>query len=72
MIVRGLQATGVDTTSFSGAGARKGGLSTAIEAGVPEVILCMQSDHSQSQSARTYITLNSPTLLYDTWAAFRL
>ena len=69
MIVRGLQATGVDTTSFSGACARKGGLSTAIEAGVPEVILWMQSGHSQSKS---YITLNSPTLLYDTWAAFLL
>ena len=72
MIVRGLQATGVDTTSFSGACARSGGLSTAIEAGVPEVILWMQSGHSQHKSARSYVTLNSPTLLYDTWAAFRL
>jgi len=72
MIVKGLQATGIDTTSFSGACARKGGLSTAIEAGVPEVILWMQSGHSQSRSARSYITLNSPTLLYDTWAAFWL
>ena len=72
MIVRGLQATGIDTTSFSGACARKGGLSTAIEAGVPEVILWMQCGHSQSRSARSYIMLNSSTLLYDTWAAFWL
>ena len=72
IIVRGLEATGVGATSFSGAGARKEGLATTIEAGVPEVILWMQSGHSQSKSARSYITLNSPTLLYDTWAAFRL
>jgi len=72
MIVKGLHAANVDTTSFTGACARKGGLSTAIEAGVPEPILWMQSGHSQNRAARTYITLNSPTLLYDTWAAFRL
>ena len=48
--MRGLEATGVGTTSFSGASARKGGLATAIEAGVPEVSLWMQSGHSQSKS----------------------
>ena len=72
MILQGLKAINVDTSAFSGACARKGGLSTAIEAGVPEVILWMQSGHSQDRSARSYITLNSPTLLFDTWAAFKL
>jgi len=72
MIVKGLQAANVDTTSFTGGCARKGGISTAIEAGVPEAILWMQSGHSQSRAARTYITLNSPMLLYETWSAFRL
>ena len=48
MIVQGLNATWIDTTSFSCACAGKGGVSTAIEAGVPEVILWRQSGHSQS------------------------
>ena len=72
MVTRGLDAIGVDTGSFSGACARKGGISTAIEAGVPEVILWMQSGHSQNRAARSYITLNSPALLFHTWAAFKL
>ena len=72
MVTRGLQAVGVDTGAFSGACARKGGISTAIEAGVPEVILWMQSGHSQNRAARSYITLNSPALLFHTWAAFNL
>jgi len=72
MITRGLEAVGISAGHFSGACARTGGISTAIEAGVPEVILWMQSGHSQSRSARSYITLNSPKLLYDTWGAFQL
>lgn len=72
MIVRGLGHVGFDTTLFSGISARKGGLSTAIEAGVPESILWMQSGHAQDAAARRYVALQSPALLYKTWEAFRL
>jgi len=72
MIVRGMQHVGFDTTFFSGISARKGGLSTAIEAGVPEHILWMQSGHAQDVAARRYVQLNSPALLYRTYEAFGL
>lgn len=71
-IVSALGYLGLDTDSFTGVCARKGGLSTAIEAGVPEVVLWMQSGHAQSRAARRYITLHSPELLYKTWQAFGL
>jgi hypothetical protein len=45
VIVDGLRQVGFDTTLFSGISARRGGLSTAIEAGVPEHTLWMQSGH---------------------------
>ena len=72
MIVRALSHVGMDTSVFSGVCARRGGLSTAIEAGVPEHILWMQSGHAQNLAARRYVQLQSPALLYDTWAAFKL
>ena len=72
MTVSGLRQAGYDTALFSGISARRGGLSTAIEAGVPEHILWMQSGHAQDVAARRYVQLGSPALLYDTWAAFRL
>ena len=71
-IVAGLGQAGLDTTLFSGVCARRGGLSTAIEAGVPEVITWMQSGHAQEKAARRYVELKSPKLLYATWAAFKL
>ena len=72
MIVDGLRQVGFDTSLFSGISARRGGLSTAIEAGVPEHILWMQSGHAQDVAARRYVQLGSPALLYETWAAFDL
>ena len=62
----------MDTSVFSGVCARRGGLSTAIEAGVPEHILWMQSGHAQNLAARRYVQFQSPALLYETWAAFKL
>ncbi len=70
MIISGLAHVGFNTTGFSGISARKGGLSTAIEAGVPEAILWMQSGHAQDVAARRYVSLNSPALLYRTYEAF--
>lgn len=72
MVVRGLGHVGFNTALFSGISARRGGLSTAIEAGVPEAILWMQSGHAQDVAARRYVKLGSPKLLYRTWEAFRL
>lgn len=73
MIVRALAYVGCDTSAFSGVCARRGGLSTATEAGIPESILWLQSGHAQSRAAaRTYIRLRNPELLYATWRAFRL
>jgi hypothetical protein len=72
MIIRGLSHVGVDTSGFSGISARRGGLSTAIEAGVPEAILWMQSGHAQDLAARRYVELNSPALLYRTYESFDL
>jgi hypothetical protein len=72
MIISGLVHVGFNTAGFSGISARKGGLSTAIEAGVPEAILWMQSEHAADVAARHYVSLNSPALLYKTYEAFGL
>ena len=72
MIIAGLAAVGFNTTGFSGISARRGGLSTAIEGGVPEAILWMQSGHSQDLAARRYVALHSPALLYATYESFHL
>ena len=72
MVVRALGHVGFNTALFSGISARRGGLSTAIEAGVPEAILWMQSGHAQDVAARRYVQLRSPKLLYRTWEAFQL
>ena len=50
----------------------KGGLSTAIKAGVPEWVLFTQSGHGQQKAARAYVALDSPAFLFDTWSAFNL
>ena len=71
-ITHAVAMAGIDTELFSGISARKGGLSTAIEAGVPEWVLFFQSGHGQSKAARAYMALDSPTFLFDTWKAFRL
>jgi hypothetical protein len=78
MIILGLQHVGVNTTYFFSISVRRGGLSTAIEAGVPEAIaailchLLMQSGHAQDVAARRYVELNSPALLYKTYKSFDL
>ena len=66
MIVRGLDHLGYDTSLFSGISARRGGLSTAIEKGVPEHVPWMQSGHAQDPAARRYVKLGSPVLLFKT------
>ena len=72
MIFQALSHVGWDTSVFSGVCARRGGLSTAIEAGVPEHILWMQRGHAQNLAAPRYVQLQSLAVLYDTWAPFKL
>jgi hypothetical protein len=72
MILSGLAHVGFNTAGFSGISARKGGLSTAIKAGVPEAILWIQSGHTQDVAARRYVSLNSPALLYRIYEVFDL
>ena len=73
MVLRALRNVGCDTRAFSGVCARRGGLSTAIEAGVPEPVLWLQSGHAQCRSAsRLYIRLSNPDLLFATWRSFNL
>lgn len=72
MMSKALESTGHDATDFSGVCARRGGISTAIEAGVPESVLWLQSGHAADRSARSYVILSDPALLYLTWEAFRL
>ena len=72
MVSSALRTIGVDSSSFTGASCRMGGLTVASEAGVPESILWMQSGHAQSVAARGYVRLTNPDRLYDTWRAFRL
>ena len=69
---RVLAACGADVHRFSGISARKGGLTTAISAGVTEEILFLQSGHSQSRAARHYMHLQDPHRLFDTFRAFGL
>ena len=57
---------------FSGISARKGGLTTAISAGVPEEIVFLQSGHGQRRAARAYMHLQDPALLFATYRAFGL
>jgi hypothetical protein len=55
MVVRGLSHVGYDTSLFSGISARRGGIPTAIEAGLPEAILWMQSG-PHDVAARRYMS----------------
>ena len=69
---RVVQTCGADVQRFSGISARKGGLSTAIAAGVTEEVLYLQSGHSPARAARNYMHLQDPHRLFDTYRAFGL
>jgi hypothetical protein len=71
--IRGaVQQAGADSARFSGISARKGGISTAIDAGVDETILYLQSGHGQPLPARAYMQLASPARFLETFEAFGL
>ena len=66
------EAAGCCGARFSGISARKGGLSTAIEAHVDECILYLQSGHGPEKAARRYMHMRDPARLFETFAAFDL
>jgi len=72
MIRWAVAQAGCDAARFSGISARKGGISVAIEAGVPEAILYLQSGHGLALPARAYMHLQTPARLLETFAAFDL
>ena len=72
-IIKGAaEAAGCCGARFSGISARKGGLSTAIEARVDECILYLQSGHAPDKAARRYMHLRDPARLFETFEAFEL
>ena len=48
---------GANPVYFAGISTRKGGITIAIEAGVPQEILFLQSGHGQTRAARRYMNL---------------
>ncbi len=67
-IKRVAKQAGADPARYSGVSARKGGLSTALE----KVILHLQSGHGLPRAARTYMHLQDPRRLFETFEAFGL
>ena len=72
MIRWAVTQAGCDAARFSGISARKGGISVAIDAGVCEAILYLQSGHGMGLPARAYMHLQQPARLLETFAAFEL
>ena len=57
---------------FSGISMRRGGISQAVHARVPEPILYLQSGHGSGCAARSYIVPEDPRVLYETARALRV
>jgi hypothetical protein len=64
-----IRMLGGDDQPFSGISMRRGGLSMAINARVPEPILYLQSGHGKAKAARGYCVPDDPGVLYDTGRA---
>jgi len=71
-VTNSLQLIGVDTTHFSGLSMRRGGISAALVARVPEPILFLQSGHGSNCAARNYMVPRDPHVLFETYLAFGL
>jgi hypothetical protein len=67
-----VKQAGGDSSRFSGISARKGGISTAIEARVDETILYLQSGHGAALPARAYMQIASHARFLETFEAFGL
>jgi hypothetical protein len=67
-----VSTVGCDTSRFSGISARKGGLPTAIDAGVSEAGLFLQSGHCQAKAAHNYMQLSDSLRLLGSYDTFEL
>jgi hypothetical protein len=67
-----VKQAGGDSSRFSGISARKGGISTAIEARVDETILYLQSGHGAALPAQAYMQISSPARFLERFEAFGL
>ena len=72
VLLTGRVLAGAHQSQHSGVSARRGCITTATEAGVPEEVLWLQSGHAGGSSSRRYVNLTDPARLFQTWAAFRL
>ena len=71
-MLNSLKMLGVDTKHFSGLSMRRGGISAALVARVPEPILFLQSGHGSNCAARNYMVPHNPHILFETYNAFGL
>ena len=71
-VINSLCLIGVDPTHYSGISMRRGGISAALAARVPEPILFLQSGHGSNCAARNYMVPRDPHVLYETYQAFGL
>jgi len=65
-----VEAIGVDSARFSGRSMRRGGITTARQAGVPEDVVYLQSGHGQCRPGRRYVHDHSTEDLYAVSTAF--
>lgn len=66
---RALGLIGVDAERFSGISMRRGGITAAVQARVPESILYLQSGHGTARAGRRYVDPVDPRVLYETGRA---
>ena len=71
-VINSLRLIGVDTAHYSGLSMRRGGISAALVASVPEPILFLQSGHGSHCEARNYMVPQDPHILFETYLAFGL
>jgi hypothetical protein len=69
-VIESLKMLDVDTSHFSGLSMRRGGISAALVARVPEPILFLQSGHGSNCAARNYMVPRNPHILFETYNAF--
>ena len=69
-VLNSLRMLEADTTHFSGLSMRRGGISAALVARVPEPILFLQSGHGSNNAARNYTVPRNPHILFETYNAF--
>ena len=64
-----MECLGVDTTFYSGLSMRRGGITAAVQAHVPEPVLFRQSGHGTALAGRRYVDPVDPRVLYATGRA---